>query len=182
MRTLVSASTNVGPQGTPRPMVGDDRGEEVPEEELHQQRGAAEEPDVGPAEPGQDRVGGHPQDGEDDTADDADRHGEGGQQQRGPQPLHDHRREEELADGPPLHPGIGDPALQEEDQQEGHDDRGDALARAPYGDGAQGFRGGAGAGAAGVRPGEGLGHAAPPFTVACFSAPDMSFHCLRIFA
>ena len=48
----------------------------IPEQELHQDRRAAEEPDVDPGAPGDDRVGGQAHDGQDDAYGYAPSHGQ----------------------------------------------------------------------------------------------------------
>ena len=77
------------------------RRDEVPEQDLHQQRGAPEEPDVEPAGPRDEPVGRQAHDGQDDPQEDPDDHRHHGQPDGLDDAPHDPRVEQIVADDVP---------------------------------------------------------------------------------
>ena len=86
--------------------------EVVPEEDLHQDRRTAKKPDVQPAHRRYHRVGRQPHDGEDDSKNDPDEHGQDGQLERGDDALQDQPVREVVTDHAPLQVRGGDECVE----------------------------------------------------------------------
>jgi len=112
-----------------------ERRDEAPEEDLHEHRRAAEEPDVDPARPRDERVRRQAHDGEHDAERDADRHRDDGELERQDEAAEDPGVEEVVADRPPLEARVRRDRVGDGDEDEQQDGRRDPPPRAAHRDG-----------------------------------------------
>ena len=110
---FVSPLAKSGPNGMPRLISGRTRAEEEPEEQLHQDRRAAEEPDVACRGPAQHRVLREPHHREHSAQHDPDEHRDDRQLQRHQQTPHDRRLEEVAEHQVPVQRLVGGQELDE---------------------------------------------------------------------
>ena len=127
--------TNAGPNGMPSESLGVQSGDVVPEQQLHEHRRAAEEPDVEPARAREQRVRREPHDREHHAEHDPDRHRDHRQLDRHHQAREDAVVEQVFADDAPLKPGLVTTERTSAAAITSDDRRGDPAARAADRDG-----------------------------------------------
>src|SRR5690606_5781576 len=162
-----------------------------PDDQLHQDRRAAEEPDVEPGDRRGHGVPREPHDGEHDAADDADRHGQHGEQQGVAHTGQDAVVEEVVGDRAPVDLALGE-GVDDAAQQRQGDDGGDVPPVVPDRNGLDGLRSGRGPAVRPRRLVDVNSHGCclsvplarvplPPLMVASLIAPSVTPHFSMIF-